>query len=205
MENKEIIITYENLYEILRREKFRTELQKLEPNFFEQVKKYIDEKRAILQVQKTKDSIFASTEVEKTKIQLKNIQKILKELYDKREGKIVQLALFHSRSLKEVNMEPLLEQEKEFYKTIKNALDSSRSLILMDLLAEREIICKQKSLKTTKNQDSIKLRLLKDVPEFVGPDLKTYGPYKKDKVLEIKNEIANMLITQKQAEKNENS
>jgi len=203
MDEKEAIITYENLYEILRREKFRTELQNLEPEFFTNVKKYLGEKKSILTVQKQKDSIFASTEVEKTKIQLKNIQKILKELYEKREGKIVQLALFHSRSQRENNLGPMLEEEKNLYESIKKGLDSSRSDILLGLLATEATQPKEKGLKITGNQNSI-IKLVKDVPEFVGPDLNTYGPYTQGQQVELQKDIAVMLVKQNQAE-NEDS
>ena len=91
---KEVIITYENLYEILRREKYRTELQKLDETFYKDVVKYLQEKRAILESQAKKDNIFASTELEKTQTQLKNVLKIIRELYEKRENKIVQFSLF---------------------------------------------------------------------------------------------------------------
>ncbi|MFH1455361.1 MAG: hypothetical protein ABIF40_00230 [archaeon] len=203
MDEKEVIITYENLYEILRREKFRTELQNLDPEFFANVKKYLSEKKSILTVQKQKDSIFASTEVEKTKIQLKNIQKILKELYEKREGKIVQLALFHSRSLRENNLGPMLEEEKKLYEAIKKGLDGFRSEILLGLLATEAAPPKEKDLKITGNQNCI-IKLVKDVPEFVGPDLNTYGPYIQGQQIKLQKNIAEMLVKQNQAE-NENS
>ena len=69
----EVLITYENLYEVLRREKYRTELQKLDSTFYQDVIRYLNEKEAILASQSKKDSIFASKELEKTQIQLKNV------------------------------------------------------------------------------------------------------------------------------------
>ena len=62
----EITITYETLYELLRREKFRQELQQLTPTFYQDTVNYIKEKQVILDSQKNKDSIFA-TESEKTR------------------------------------------------------------------------------------------------------------------------------------------
>ena len=60
--DREVIITYDTLYEILRREKYRPELQSLEPTFFKDVTKYIEEKKSILDSQQKKDSIFAKLE-----------------------------------------------------------------------------------------------------------------------------------------------
>jgi DNA replication initiation complex subunit (GINS family) len=44
----EITITYETLYEVLRREKNKTELQELDPLFHTKLVKYIKEKKEIL-------------------------------------------------------------------------------------------------------------------------------------------------------------
>ena len=62
----EEIITYEILYDILRRERSRQELQKLDINFFNDINKYIKEKKAILEDIKSKSSIFYKKEIEKT-------------------------------------------------------------------------------------------------------------------------------------------
>ena len=44
-ETKEFNISYTTLFELLRREKDREELQKLQKTFFEDVKSYIQEKQ----------------------------------------------------------------------------------------------------------------------------------------------------------------
>src|SRR3990167_10664764 len=90
----DIAITYESLYDILRKEKYKPELQKISANFFKHTIDYINTKKSILDNQKT--SIF-SAELQKTQTQLNNIKRILKEIYERRENKIIQLALFSSR------------------------------------------------------------------------------------------------------------
>ena len=40
----------------------------------------------------------------------------------------------------------------------------------------------------------VRVRFLKDVPEFVGMDLKTYGPFRKNEVSEIPEENANLFV-----------
>ena len=46
---EEGIITYEKLYETLRNEKYKNELQKLDSDFFNSVVRYLDEKRSIIE------------------------------------------------------------------------------------------------------------------------------------------------------------
>ena len=90
MADKEVVITYETLYELLRIEKLRPELQKLDESFFKDIVNFIQEKKAILDSQKAKDSVFTQIEAEKTKRQIVNILKIVRDLYEKRENKILQ-------------------------------------------------------------------------------------------------------------------
>ena len=197
----EVIITYENLYEILRREKYRTELQKLDETFYQDVVKYLQEKKAILDSQSKKDSIFASTEVEKTQTQLKNILKILKELYEKRENKILQFALFSSRSNNPQDTSTMLPEEYTFYTSLKGTLDQYREGILLQLLQTKlpSMEIEQKPLKTEEKTDSISVEILKDIPEFVGPDLSIYGPFKKDQLTTVPESVAKLLVQTEQA------
>src|SRR3989338_39027 len=86
---KEINITYETLFEILRREKQKEELQKLSETFFDDVVSYFKEKEETTETSHEAGNMFAHSEKEKNMQQLENIKRILKELYDKREKKIM--------------------------------------------------------------------------------------------------------------------
>ena len=55
-----IKITLETLYDILRNEKKREDLQKLESTFFIDVISYMREKQAFLATKKDEDDLFAS-------------------------------------------------------------------------------------------------------------------------------------------------
>ena len=203
----EIIITYENLYEILRREKYRTELQKIDETFYQDVIKYLQEKTAILESQSKKESIFASTELEKTQTQLKNVLKILKELYEKRENKILQFALFCSRSKNAQDTSTMLPEEFALYSQLKETLDNYREGILTSLLQNRMPSIQledPKALKGEEKTDSLSIQVLKDIPEFVGPDLGIYGPFKAGETQQLPHMIAQMLVDTEQA-KNESS
>ena len=71
--SKEIRITYETLFDMLRNEKTREELQKLEPSFYQDVLEYIKDKQAL--TQKSDSELFASMEKEKAQKQLENAKK----------------------------------------------------------------------------------------------------------------------------------
>src|SRR3989344_4985427 len=127
------IITYEILYDILRREKTRQELQKIELNFFQDINKYLNEKTAILDDLKSKSSIFAQKEIEKTEKELNNIKKIIREVYEKREAKIVQLALSSAITNKNQDINNLLEEERLIFDGIVKFLKEIRQELLSKL------------------------------------------------------------------------
>ena len=53
METKEVNITYETLYELLKREKDMTDLQKLDSSFFNDFVDYLNEKKKMLDKEDT--------------------------------------------------------------------------------------------------------------------------------------------------------
>jgi DNA replication initiation complex subunit (GINS family) len=206
----EITITYETLYDILRREKDRAELQELDQLFFEKLTKYIREKKEILRSQEQKDSIFTTIEVQKTRKQIENIQKIIKELYEKRESKIMQLALMNSRSNSMKNDKSLmLNQEKEIYEKVTNILTNSRQDILHNIVLGNNIKTEPKRLKTDEKPKttSREVKLKQKLSQFIGTDLNNYGPFEKGDKAKLPIEIAEFLITKNQAEEisNENT
>lgn len=199
------IITYESLYEILRREKYEKELQKIDENFFKSIINYMKEKEELIK----KTTLF-TLEIDKTRKQIENIKKIIKEIYEKRENKIIQLALFSSR-FNQKQSAALLEEEKPFYESLLNIFNNSRKNILFNVLSSNLPVIetleeKPKELKTV--QETTKLiRFLHAVPKFVGTDLNIYGPFEAEDIASLSNEIANLLIEKNRAEqiKNDNS
>ena len=67
-ENKEeVTITYETLFELLRREKERNELQKLDDSFFPNILRYLKDKHTIINQQQT--DLFSAEEKKKTLVE----------------------------------------------------------------------------------------------------------------------------------------
>ncbi len=207
--DKEIIITYESLYDLLRTEKSRQEVQELDKNFYADVINYIKEKESILSSHKSKDSIFAVQEIEKTKKQIENILKIVKEIYEKRESKIVQLAIIASRTNPQnPYLQILLPEEKQLYETVIEILSSFRNDILDNLLEakapnitkKQEKILKPKDINTTTKGTQTKLvRILYPLPKFLGSDLEVYGPFEQEDAVNLPQKIADVLIENKRA------
>jgi len=194
------IITYETIYERLRKEKYEPELQKLSETFFQDVIEYLKEKQSIVETQKSQDSIF-SKEAEKTEKQVQNIKKILKELYERRENKLIQLALFSSRTNTPLEVSNLLPEEIDFFNAINKLFSRYREGILDNLISLKEPkVAKPKHIKVENQEKTRLVRFLNPVPKFMGEDLNIYGPFDAEDVSNLPNEVASLLIKRKRAE-----
>ena len=134
-ESQEIVVTYDTLFEILRNEKTKEDLQKLHGTFFHDVVGYLNEKQEDISENKDQKGLFDNEEREKRLHQIGNIKKILKDIYERREKKIISMAVNKSRfSSNIIDTSSLLEEEKLFYELMISLLDSQRDKILQKLL-----------------------------------------------------------------------
>jgi DNA replication initiation complex subunit (GINS family) len=132
----EVAITYETLFEILRREKNRDELQELHKTFFEDVVSYLQGKMTILN--NPQSELFGYDEREKTLILVQNIKKLIRDLYDRREKKIINMAINKARTKSSIiNTSTLLNEEKSFFDSLCTTLERYRVDVLSNILDTR--------------------------------------------------------------------
>ncbi len=212
--DKDVVITYETLFEIFRREKTREELQPLDETFIEDVSSYIAEKKSISP--SIEDYEF---EKEKQTAQINNIKKLVKGIYDRREKKIIEMALNRAVSgTAVIDTSAMLKHEKILFDLLVNVLEKSRNEVLAKALNSEKFLSepcyeepkseteseKPKALKTadisSETSNCKFLRFLGHVPKFVGLDLKIYGPFEEDDVAKIPNETGQLLLKSGKAE-----
>lgn len=206
--DKGINITYETLFEFLMREKNREELQKLEPQFFSNLVEYLKEKQGVLN--KEHLDVFSEEEKEKTEKQLRSIKKVVKELYERREKKILNIALIKSRTASNViDTSALLEEEKRLFESLVNTLDQYRTDILFSLISAKqpEIKTQLQEPKATeetpeqKQEKAVKtIRFVSAVPKFLGKELEVYGPFEEEDIASLPSDVADVLIKKGRAE-----
>ena len=208
---QEVVITYETLFELLNRERERPDLQKLEPGFFSDTISYIKDKKKILEAKS--DSPFAVEEKKKTERQLENIYKILKELYERREKKIITLALDKSRTKSNlIDTTALLKEEKVVFDALTGFLDTYRDAILYSILNEKMPFMQSlQSFEDKKSKEDFKtafelkrptklVRFTHPVTKFVGPELEEYGPFEEEDIANLPAEIADVLVNKGRVE-----
>ena len=216
---EDIKVTLETLYDILRNEKKREDLQQLEKTFFIDVVSYLREKKALLDSKKVSDEVFAIGEREKIEYELRSIKRILKELYEKREKKIIDIALNRSRTGSDIiDTSAMLREEKEFYEQVLRVMDGYRRGILMQVIQAQLPSLVKKELDTTavsreckeikpeeaepeKEVELTKVKFTHPMPSFVWKDMKEYGPYEKGEEINIFPEVADLLVRKGRAEK----
>ncbi|NQU98686.1 DNA replication complex GINS family protein [Candidatus Woesearchaeota archaeon] len=131
----EVKITYETLFDLLRREKDREELQELDETFYSDVLVYLNQKQSMLEKNGAQSGLFGASEEEKTRIQIQNIKKIVKELYEVRERKIIRIAVNKSKTGSTLtNTTAMLPTEKTFFNEVLEVLNSNRDSVLKNVL-----------------------------------------------------------------------
>ncbi len=206
-----VTITYEKLFELLRLEKSKEELQELDVDFFAQVCKYLCEKQAILD--KSSDNEFAIKEQEATRKQLVNIKRIIKELYERRKKKIILLALYKARTNSNIlKLPPMLKEEQSLFDELLRVFEWYRGGVLNCLVNGKEIGLEKIQVDNNGGKDdeanssenvskNVLLRFLHTVPKFMGEDLQVFGPFEQEDVAHLPSRIAQVLINKKRAEK----
>ncbi|OYT31521.1 hypothetical protein DRJ22_04050 [Candidatus Woesearchaeota archaeon] len=202
-DSKEVVLTYETLYEVLRREKSKEELQKLDKNFFSDVLTYLREKQKAYDESLSKNDVFSIDEREKLRIQLSNIKRILKDLYDIRERKIIALSVNRSRINSDVvNTTNLLDEERALFDGLVAVLQVHRKGIINKILDLRKpdiSLVQDKPKPKDTNKKIKRVKFLDKIEQFVGKELELYGPFDKDDEAKLPSEIADILIKQGKA------
>lgn len=171
-------ITFELIRRIQREEQRSPKLTKLPENFYQNVRNYLQQKR----------SISEKMEERKEVIEIKNIESLAKDIFDRRERKIMTQAVNSARI--GMTIENLTDEEKEFLNQAVGLIKARREKILKELLEKPEA-----------GEEMVNLLVFKEaVPEFVGADMKTYGPFAKGDIAKLPEENVKVLLERALAE-----
>jgi DNA replication factor GINS len=163
-------ITFELIRRIQREEQRVPKLTKLPENFYQNVSSYLQQKRKL-----------EEKEERKTALEVKNIERLIEDVFNRRERKILNQALISART--NIPPENLIEEEKVFFNVLVNCIKERRTNILNTVLQALE-----------KEELASLIIFKEDVPEFVGSDLKSYGPFKKGDIAKLPEENMRVLI-----------
>jgi len=181
------MITYNELYEALRKERYSEQLQPIPKDFIKEVAAYLKDKKELAN---KKDDEFSET-ILKTKKQFENSIAIFRELMLRRKKKILDLAFVAAETgISKRDFEQMLLIEKESFDGIMKSLEKGDKKV-------------EEMLRGVNEEEKSKNRMVifvSDTQEFLDLDGKEIGPFKKGDVVNVAEAIAQILIGDKKAE-----
>jgi len=205
----DIQVTYETLFELQRMEKERKELQQLDSDFLEQVIMYLKEKEEMMQKQKSVPDLLSFDEEKKGLSQITNIKRMIQEIYELREKKIVQLAINKAKiSTSVINPSVFLPSEKQMFDKLVALFNNYRANILNKVLLRQQLVPEPAPVKQQKPESPSKtietaiktVRFMHPVPQFMGPDLEQFGPYEPEDIASLPSKVVQTLIAKGRVE-----
>jgi len=179
------MITYNDIYETARKERYSEQLQKLSKNFIIDLANYLKEKKEIASKE---DDVFSDVII-KTKKQLENAITLFKELMLRRRKKILNLVLIAAETgISKQDFENMLSFEKTLFEGLMKCIDTSDKNLNGILNGKEE------------NKKNELVVFKENVEEFVGLDGEKMGPYDKGQIVNLSKEIAKILIEDGKAE-----
>ena len=182
------MVSYNDLYELLRKERYSEQLQPLSKKFVSDVSKYIGEKKEATK----KEEDFFSDEIVKIKKQLENANSIFKELMLLRRKKLLGLVFVASETgINKRDFENMLDFEKELFDNIMASMEYAEKSLNSEFLNGGFI----------PEEQTMKLVLfLDDIDEFLDSQGKSLGPFNKGDIVNLPKSVAKILVDGKKAE-----
>lgn len=160
------------LRDIQQKEMNSPKLSQIDQDFYQKVKEFITAKKC---------DAFSSNSMMKIR-EYENIQKMVAAIKEKREEKILLMALRGEKINGYITSE-----EKELFNNIQAALQAFRKKI--DEASSEQC-----------SETLLKVKIIKDIEAYKGVDGNTYGPYKQDEIISLPKSEVEWLIKAKMAE-----
>ncbi len=173
------MITFNEIYEALRKEKYSDNLQLLSKNFIREAQLYFDEKTQFL----SKESDLFSDMVIKNKKKLENAMSSFKDLLLLRKKKILNLAFIASEvGINKKDYENMLNFEKDLFESVGKSIEKANKDKNLEMCGNNE------------NQSKHKLvRFLEEVPAFINANGEEVGPFNKGEIANLDIDIVSIL------------
>jgi len=210
----EEIITFDLIRKIQREEQRLPKLTKLPDSFYTNVATYVTQKKKLI----------ASKEDRRSSLEIKSIEMLIEDIFNRRERKIINTAINSART--GIPPENMTDEERAFYDGLLAFIKGRRNDILQNILEEpiveekepveveesvgeaaretaketAEILSAVKpivpaSLGSIGASLGVSLIVFKeDVPSFVGSDMRSYGPFKKGDIAKVPDENLRALL-----------
>lgn len=176
---------FEKIRQIQRKEREETSLYPLEEDFYPSTARHVAMSRKEYE---------KNPGTEKLR-EIENFSRLAKDVFDKREQKIIMKSLRAARGSKrkDENMTP---EEKKLFNALVQDITKHRKFFEDSLKGKTP-----KTLLNKNEHNSIPVRAVEEIPQFVGSDSKEYGPFKQNSIFKIPEKEAELLLKRNLIEK----
>jgi len=172
-------ITFELIRKIQREEQRTQKLSKLPDDFYKNVKSYINTK--------------TNMENRKVVLEVKSIERLAEDIFNRRERKVLNLAIISART--NIQPENLTEEERSFFDHVLAVVKERRNTLLT-VAVEKDVKGGEDEKMAPTPETAGLVVFKKEVPAFVGSDLKNYGPFKKGDITKLPDENKKIMLEQ---------
>ena len=174
------MLTYSELYDYLRKEKYSEQLQQLPKKFVQDFSEYVNEAKKRLS---SYDEGLFSDDILKEKKQFENAIAIFRELMLRRKKKILNLVFIAAETgIMKRDFADMLGFEQEVFEKLVKAVEEGDKSLNEILNGKIEIANKM-------------MILHEDVEKFVDMSGNIIGPFKKGELINIDSKVADILVT----------
>jgi len=185
------MITYNEIYEAARKERYSEQLQALPKTFIANVAEYLKEKKEM----SVKENDAFSDMITKTKKQLENAITLFNELKRIRRRKILNLVLIAAETgISKRDFDNMLDFEKELFEDIMKCIDTSDKKF-------SEVLNSNGNGNGKADVENDMITFKEEVEAFLGLDGEMVGPFEKGQIANLPKQIAKILIDDGKAEK----
>lgn len=184
-------LTFSELRKIQKEEARQEDLSELNHKFLLRVGDYLDRKKDV-----SEDREY------------RNAKRVFYKIISLREEKIVKNAKLAVQTDVEASTLNLLPREKELFRTLKDTFQEHRDSIDDEINGDIDIDMDEEDegldLEEPEDEESEsyeEIKITGHVPEFMGTDLESYGPFDEGEEVEVPEENAEILVNRGNAER----
>jgi DNA replication initiation complex subunit (GINS family) len=177
------MINYNEIYEVLRKEKYSETLQPLSKGFLVEIAEFLSEKRnESLQ----EDNLF-SDNLAKSKKQLENAISLFKELMRVRKRKLLNLVFVATETgIMKRDYENMLAAERDLFDRLVKSFEES----------DREITKVVNGRRDKEKEDKFRMVMFsQSVDQFMGMDGQPLGPYVAGELVNMDGKVAEIFVS----------
>lgn len=179
---------YDELFEAWKKEMKSSELQSLPKDFYARLSDYVKrlrEEKRMIDEESIRGRLLLKEE--------ENVRKMISDLICVRYEKMMRMAA----KKESIPLTALTSEEESLYDGLLLQAETCEEMLKSILRGQ-----KPKLEKNLRNKGFMVVRILKEIPkQFIGADMKTYGPFEPEDIVTLPKENAKALIKQGAAKK----